>query len=93
MIETITGKGMEMVPTPGQPKADSSPAARQKDRTSGRGSKGPVILNPNPASIQMLIAFAQLNYRVYEGSVPASVVRRRRKRNKMARISRRINRD
>lgn len=78
--------------TPGQPKTDSQAAAPRKDRAGGHDSKGLVIKNPNPASIQMLIAFAALNYRVYEGSVPTAVVRRRRKANKTARTSRRVNR-
>lgn len=47
---------------------------------------------PSPASIQMLVAFKALGYKVYEGTVPKATVIRRRARNKAARISRRLNR-
>jgi hypothetical protein len=93
MMDTVTrNEEEEEVPTTGQPKAGSSPAARQKDRESGNDSKGLVTRNPSPASLQMLLAFSRLNYRVYEGTVPRSVVLRRRKANKVARKSRRVNR-
>ncbi|TVZ01230.1 hypothetical protein EAS64_33670 [Trebonia kvetii] len=92
MIETVSERNTETVPTLSQPKAGSSAAARRKDRESECDPKGPVMKAPNPASVQMLIAFNALNYRVYEGTVPEAVVRRRRKRDKAARISRRQNR-
>ena len=75
-----------------RPKAGSSPAAPQKDRESENDSKSLVTVNPNPASLQILIAFNKLGYHVYEGSVPKAVIARRRKANRTARISRRVNR-
>jgi hypothetical protein len=89
---TVTEKGTEKDSTPGQPKTDSLAAAPQKDRDGGCDPKGPVIAGPSLAHLQMLIAFKLLNYHPYEGSVPTAVVRRRRKANKTARISRRHNR-
>jgi hypothetical protein len=48
--------------------------------------------NPLPASVQMLIAFRVLGYRMYEGTVPAAVKARRRAANRRAGIARRANR-
>jgi hypothetical protein len=47
---------------------------------------------PDPASVEMLIAFKKLAYRMYEGTVPVAVKARRRAANKVARQSRRVNR-
>jgi hypothetical protein len=40
----------------------------------------------------MLVAFRELGYRMYEGTVPEHVKARRRAANKVARKSRRVNR-
>lgn len=45
-----------------------------------------------PASLGMLLVMNAMGYPMYQGTVPAKVIRQRRARNKRARISRRLNR-
>lgn len=54
--------------------------------------QGDIRQGPSPASLQMLMAFSLLGYRIYEGTAPKAKVLKRRAKNKAARISRRNNR-
>ena len=49
-------------------------------------------LSWNPNAIGMIAVFMSMHYPIYEGTVPVSVVARRRKKTKAQRIARRKNR-
>lgn len=59
-----------------------------------RNNRGPVRTGPSESSLQMLFILNQLVKKVmYEGTVPAAVIAKRRAKGKVARRSRRANRN
>jgi hypothetical protein len=61
-------------------------------RTARNNRRPKPLGNPVVASVQMLVAFRLLNYRMYAGTVPAAVKAKRRAANKVAKQSRKVNR-